>query len=100
MAELQLPKLITRVRFPSSAPSHQLAFIAQAVERIHGKDEVTGSNPVKGSTRKSSPSGELFLYKFRTQGASMVRKRSGSNPVTAYPAEYHIWRPVRQIPAS
>ena len=26
-----------------------LAAIAQLVERIHGKDEVTGSNPVRGS---------------------------------------------------
>lgn len=25
------------------------AAIAQLVERIHGKDEVTGSNPVRGS---------------------------------------------------
>ena len=25
------------------------AAIAQSVERIHGKDEVTGSNPVRGS---------------------------------------------------
>ena len=27
-----------------------IAAIAQLVERIHGKDEVTGSNPVRGST--------------------------------------------------
>ena len=26
-----------------------IAAIAQLVERIHGKDEVTGSNPVRGS---------------------------------------------------
>ena len=26
-----------------------VAAIAQLVERIHGKDEVTGSNPVRGS---------------------------------------------------
>ena len=50
MAELQLPKLITRVRFPSSAPSVN-AFIAQSVERIHGKDEVIGSIPIKGSKK-------------------------------------------------
>ena len=32
------------------------AAIAQLVERIHGKDEVTGSNPVRGSisTRNTS----------------------------------------------
>ncbi len=30
--------------------SKQYAFIAQAVERIHGKDEVTSSILVKGST--------------------------------------------------
>ena len=49
MAELQLPKLTTRVRFPSSAPQDTNAFIAQSVERIHGKDEVIGSIPIKGS---------------------------------------------------
>ena len=51
MAELQLPKLTTRVRFPSSAPQNYIchAFIAQSVERIHGKDEVTSSILVKGS---------------------------------------------------
>lgn len=27
----------------------ECASIAQSVERIHGKDEVTGSNPVRGS---------------------------------------------------
>jgi hypothetical protein len=31
---------------PSLATS---ALLAQLVERIHGKDEVTGSNPVEGS---------------------------------------------------
>ncbi len=28
---------------------HQVAAIAQLVERIHGKDEVAGSNPAGGS---------------------------------------------------
>ena len=32
------------------APLRRRAQIAQLVERIHGKDEVTGSNPVLGST--------------------------------------------------
>ena len=52
MAELQLPKLTTRVRFPSSAP-RTTAFIAQSVERIHGKDEVTSSILVKGSNKRA-----------------------------------------------
>ena len=34
-------------RFESYLQHH--AAIAQLVERIHGKDEVTGSNPVRGS---------------------------------------------------
>ena len=29
---------------------YSVAAIAQLVERIHGKDEVTGSNPVRGSS--------------------------------------------------
>jgi hypothetical protein len=52
MAELQLPKLTARVRFPSPAPTSKIAFIAQSVERIHGKDEVIGSIPIKGSKSK------------------------------------------------
>lgn len=31
------------------------AYIAQQVERNHGKVEVTGSNPVVGSTHVASP---------------------------------------------
>ncbi len=30
----------------------EYAFVAQEVERILGKDEVTGSNPVEGSSRQ------------------------------------------------
>ena len=64
MAELQLPKLTTRVRFPSSAP-RTIAFIAQSVERIHGKDEVTSSILVKGSTMKKAPLvGAFFIVEF------------------------------------
>lgn len=49
MAEFQLPKLTTRVRFPSSAPVY--ALIAQSVERFHGKEEVIGSIPIKSSRK-------------------------------------------------
>lgn len=31
--------------------NHPHAAIAQLVERIHGKDEVTGSTPVRGSIK-------------------------------------------------
>ena len=52
MAELQLPKLTTWVRFPSPAPIKPIdAFIAQQAERIHGKDEVIGSIPIKGPAK-------------------------------------------------
>ena len=37
---------------PTSS-TRKYAAIAQLVERIHGKDEVTGSNPVRGS---------IFIY--------------------------------------
>lgn len=49
MAELQLPKLTTGVRFPSPAPP---ATLAQSVERIHGKDEVISSILISGSKVK------------------------------------------------
>lgn len=39
------------VRIPLPAP----AAIAQLVERIHGKDEVSGSNPDRGSTFEYVP---------------------------------------------
>ncbi len=47
MVEYQLPKLTAWVRFPSPAPH---APIAQAAERIHGKDEVSSSNLDGSST--------------------------------------------------
>ena len=47
--ELQPSKLITWVRFPSPAPAVKRAHIAQSVEHLHGKEGVTGSNPVVGS---------------------------------------------------
>lgn len=37
------------VRVQPPAPTPYGAAIAQLVERIHGKDEVTGSSPVRGS---------------------------------------------------
>ena len=56
MVEPQPSKLMVWVRFPSPAPLKILkkenfrAHIAQSVERILGKDEVTSSNLVMGST--------------------------------------------------
>jgi hypothetical protein len=52
MVELQPSKLIVWVRFPSPAPNSIemiAAHIAQLVEYVLGKDEVTGSSPVMGS---------------------------------------------------
>ena len=57
MVEPQPSKLMVWVRFPSPAPSNVVtrflinfwAHIAQSVERILGKDEVTSSNLVMGS---------------------------------------------------
>ena len=42
--------------------SEKYADIAQSVERILGKDEVTGSNPVISSMKKDIPSGCPFSY--------------------------------------
>ena len=39
----------------------ECASIAQSVERIHGKDEVTGSNPVRGSI--SNKYSSALVYK-------------------------------------
>jgi hypothetical protein len=61
MAELQLPKLTAWVRFPSPAPHIELAFIAQSVERIHGKDEVISSILIKGSTIQKDSEWEPFV---------------------------------------
>ena len=48
--EPQPSKLMMWVRFPSPAPVLRvLARIAQSVEHLHGKEGVTGSNPVAGS---------------------------------------------------
>ena len=54
MAEPQLPKLIMWVRSPSPAPLGQSAHIAQSVEHLHGKEGVTGSNPVVGSRKQDT----------------------------------------------
>jgi hypothetical protein len=53
MAEPQPSKLMMWVRFPSPAPGScpgGAAHIAQSVEHFLGKEEVTGSIPVMGST--------------------------------------------------
>jgi hypothetical protein len=63
MVEPQPSKLMVWVRFPSPAPTGggevgarfamgkpESAHVAQSVEHVLGKDEVTGSIPVVGST--------------------------------------------------
>ena len=52
MVEPQPSKLMTWVRFPLPAPEtvrFELADVAQLVEHVLGKDEVTGSIPVVSS---------------------------------------------------
>jgi hypothetical protein len=43
------------------SPGTTLASIAQSVERVLGKDEVTGSNPVGGSMQTSGYYAEKFF---------------------------------------
>ena len=51
MVEPQPSKLMTWVRFPLPAPvQFELADVAQLVEHVLGKDEVTGSIPVVSSS--------------------------------------------------
>ena len=52
MVEPQPSKLMTWVRFPLPAPRQfgVLADVAQLVEHVLGKDEVTGSIPVVSSS--------------------------------------------------
>ena len=61
MVEHQFSKLITRVRFPPSAPNTTCfntasfntalhAHVAQSVEHFLGKEEVTGSIPVMSTS--------------------------------------------------
>ena len=70
MVEPQPSKLMAWVRFPPPAPAivakvamvvvvEALAHVAQSVEHVLGKDEVTGSIPVVGSTR---PGGIWFRF--------------------------------------
>ena len=70
MVEPQPSKLMMRVRFPLPAPfvlcAKKFALIAQSVERILGKDEVTGSIPVKSSILE----GRLFPSSGRLLQAS------------------------------
>ena len=50
MVEPQPSKLMAWVRFPPPAPDGwSRAHVAQSVEHVLGKDEVTGSIPVVGS---------------------------------------------------
>ena len=41
--------------FPHENILHYVAAVAQLVERVLGKDEVMGSNPISSSSRASSP---------------------------------------------
>ena len=66
MVEPQPSKLVVRVRFPSPALSSRFAAVAQLVERVLGKDEVTGSSPVSS-----------FVYVigwFRFNAESLIRR--------------------------
>ena len=54
MVEPQPSKLMMWVRSPSPAPLGQSAHIAQSVEHLHGKEGVTGSNPVVGSRKQDT----------------------------------------------
>jgi hypothetical protein len=77
MVEPQPSKLMVWVRFPSPAPLHspgvgvgrglgvdrrfeEGAHVAQSVEHVLGKDEVTGSIPVVGSIMKMVMSGRVM----------------------------------------
>ena len=56
MVEPQPSKLMTWVRFPLPAPvQFELADVAQLVEHVLGKDEVTGSIPVVSSSFAGLP---------------------------------------------
>ena len=60
MVEPQPSKLMMWVRFPSPAPAWIRAHIAQSVEHFLGKEEVTGSNPVVGSSTVAVRSQESY----------------------------------------
>ena len=66
MVEHQFSKLITRVRFPPSAPKLFHAHVAQSVEHFLGKEEVTGSIPVMStifmSPRHPVGSADFFVH--------------------------------------
>ena len=61
MVEPQPSKLMTWVRFPSPAPDGLVttAHVAQSVEHVLGKDEVTGSIPVVGSITNTNVLNEV-----------------------------------------
>ena len=56
----------------SRAAKH--ADVAQSVERILGKDEVTGSNPVISSRNQSEMAGFFVVFEgFRKNGRAILR---------------------------
>ena len=46
----------------------QYAAVAQSVERILGKDEVTSSNLVSSSKKKDMTKGHVFLFRSAAEG--------------------------------
>ena len=62
MVEPQPSKLMMWVRFPSPAPTGNHAHIAHSVEHLHGKEGVTGSNPVVGSIDLEATGETRCLY--------------------------------------
>ena len=67
MVEYQPYKLNVRVRFPSPAPKGKIVYahVAQLVEHILGKDEVTGSIPVVGSRGYKTVDKRRLLWRRR-----------------------------------
>ena len=69
MVEPQPSKLMTWVRFPLPAPvqpvrgQFELADVAQLVEHVLGKDEVSGSIPLVGSSLKKSGPAALRIVR-------------------------------------
>ena len=59
------------------------AVLAQLVERIHGKDEVTGSSPVDGSIRK--------------RYIDYSRSKTGGNFVFAWVVEKSVKKPKKTL---
>ena len=83
-------------RFESYLQHQTTAVIAQLVERIHGKDEVTGSIPVSGSIRETGFSRVHRCFNIKSQ---FFTKLLQNRFATAVPCRHmsltghspHIW---------